>query len=434
MASISCDDGGHKRILFFGIDGERRAIRLGKCSMDQAIKVKIKVQGLVAGQMTGATEREVLEWITDLPDVMHEKLAAVGLVKPRENVAASKLGDFIDGYIAGRNDVKPNTLIGLGQARRNLVAFFGRERTLVSITEGDADEYRLYLLGKGLAINTARRLLGRAKQLFRFACRKRILRDNPFAGIESNVRSNPARQFFITRDVADKVLASCPTLEWRLIFALARYGGLRTPSETLAIKWGDIDFHEEGRIRVPSPKTEHIEGKASRMIPMFPELRPLLMEAYTAAEPGAEYIITSYRHHNCNLRTHFERIINRAGLTAWPKLFHNLRASRQTELAETFPAHVVCAWLGNTQAVAQAHYLQVTDEHFKLAATTPVDEVKKAAHFPAQQTSEMVKSSEKRAGENVQNPPENVEIHANPGDKGWPLSESNRYALAGGGF
>ena len=52
----------------------------------------------------------------------------------------------------------------------------------------------------------------------------------------------------------------------------------------------------------------------------------------------------------------------------WPKLFHNLRSTRQTELAESYPIHVVCAWLGNTQAVAQNHYLKVVDAHFEKAA------------------------------------------------------------------
>ena len=50
------------------------------------------------------------------------------------------------------------------------------------------------------------------------------------------------------------------------------------------------------------------------------------------------------------------------------KLFQNLRSTRQTELAESYPVHVVCAWIGNSQAVAMEHYLQVTDEHFEQAA------------------------------------------------------------------
>ena len=61
-----------------------------------------------------------------------------------------------------------------------------------------------------------------------------------------------------------------------------------------------------------------------------------------------EFVITRYRDSNANLRTQLQRIIKRAGLKPWPKLFHNLRATRQTELSEEFPAHVVCSWLGNT--------------------------------------------------------------------------------------
>ncbi len=63
-----------------------------------------------------------------------------------------------------------------------------------------------------------------------------------------------------------------------------------------------------------------------------------------------------------------EKIVKRAGLTPWPKLFHNLRASRQTELTQQgFAEHVVCEWLGNSQAVAREHYLRVTEADFEAA-------------------------------------------------------------------
>lgn len=51
----------------------------------------------------------------------------------------------------------------------------------------------------------------------------------------------------------------------------------------------------------------------------------------------------------------------------WPKLWHNLRSSRQTELEAVHPTHVVCAWLGNSPAVARAHYLQVRESDFEMA-------------------------------------------------------------------
>ena len=67
------------------------------------------------------------------------------------------------------------------------------------------------------------------------------------------------------------------------------------------------------------------------------------------------------------LRTQAIRIIKQAGLEPWPKVFQNLRSSRETELVEQFPVHVVTSWLGNTPSVAQKHYLQTHDEHFRKA-------------------------------------------------------------------
>ena len=103
-------------------------------------------------------------------------------------------------------------------------------------------------------------------------------------------------------------------------------------------------------------------------MPLFPELRRALLDVFEQAAPGTEFVITRYRGTNANLRTQLQRIVKRAGLKPWPKLFHNLRSTRQTELAERFPIHVMCSWLGNSRAIAQAHYLQVTDAHFDQAA------------------------------------------------------------------
>ena len=121
---------------------------------------------------------------------------------------------------------------------------------------------------------------------------------------------------------------------------------------------------DAGRIRIDSPKTEHHEGKAFRMIPLFPDLRPYLEEVWHQAAPGEPHFTTRYRKPSQNLRTQLTKIIKRAGLEPWPKLWQNLRASRQTELEERFPSHVVCQWLGNSQQVARRHYLQVMDEHY----------------------------------------------------------------------
>ncbi len=141
-----------------------------------------------------------------------------------------------------------------------------------------------------------------AKQYFRVAVRRRIIRDNPFEGIKTTAPANPDRMAFVTRGDIQKVLDACPDAEWRLIFALARYGGLRTPSETLGLRWGDIDW-ANNRITVHSPKTEHHAGKDQRIIPLFPELLPHLQESFDHAVEGAEFVITRYRDAKQNLRT-----------------------------------------------------------------------------------------------------------------------------------
>jgi hypothetical protein len=87
---------------------------------------------------------------------------------------------------------------------------------------------------------------------------------------------------------------------------------------------------------VTSPTTEHYTGGESRVVPLFPELRPHIEESFERAASGAEFVLTRCRDADTSLL----RIIRKAGLQPWPKLFQNLRSTRETELAEGFPLHV----------------------------------------------------------------------------------------------
>jgi integrase len=376
MASISHDKKtGRRMIQFTGPDGKRRSIRLGKASRRYADMVKPKVEDLVAARITGGSPcDETSRWLADLDEGMLKKLAAVDLIELKpEQQGQIILEPFLDDYINRRTDVKKSTRTVLSHTRRNLVEYFGPDKAIRDITPGDADEWANYLRESGLAENTVRRRCGIAKQYFRAAIRKKYIQENPFLDLRSTVKGKRDRDFFITREMAEKILDACPDAEWRLIFALSRFGGLRCPSEHLALRWTDIDWENE-RITLRSPKTEHHEGCESRQIPIFPELLPYLREVFENAEPGSEFVIGPRYQGAENLRTQFNRIIRRAGLDPWPKPFQNLRATRETELAETYPIHVVCAWIGNSQQVAAKHYLQVTDEHYKQALQNPVQQ------------------------------------------------------------
>ncbi|HZZ77637.1 MAG TPA: site-specific integrase [Gemmataceae bacterium] len=196
----------------------------------------------------------------------------------------------------------------------------------------------------------------------------------------SGGQPNKERQFHVDRDIIFRVIDAAPSAEWRLIIALSRFGGLRCPSEHLALRWQDVDW-DRNRFRVDSPKT------GERWIPIFPELRPYFDECFALAKEGAVNVITSYRSDNVNMRMQLERIIRRAGLKPWPKLFHNLRASRQTELAAEYPIHVVCAWIGNTAAIAAKHYLTVRETDFQRASEGGAESGALEAQKQAQHTS-----------------------------------------------
>ena len=64
------------------------------------------------------------------------------------------------------------------------------------------------------------------------------------------------------------------------------------------------------------------------------------------AEPGTEYVITRYRETNVNLRTQLQKIIERAGLKPWPKLFQNLAGKPGNRTSAIIPSYVAAAWLG----------------------------------------------------------------------------------------
>ena len=366
MASV-CDDGnGRRRVLFFDHNRKRRTLYLGKLAGWKAETIANRVEAIISSRITGeAPTGELSRWVAELPDALRAKLERLEVLPKRPS---EKLGPFLRHYIAEREaSTKASTRAKWGTVLGYLVDHFGEDRPLRNISAGDADSWRLALLRKGLAENTVRKASGIAKQWFKAAQRAKLIEENPFADLKAAIQTNTERFHFVDRETAERVLDACPDAEWRLLFALGRYGGLRMPSEIRELRWSDIHW-DQGRFTVRASKTEHHDDGGVRVVPIFPELLPYLEDAFELAEPGETYCIRRYR--ACrNLGTQLRRIVQRAGLTPWPKLWQNLRSTRQTELGEAWPIQVVTAWIGNSPAVARKHYLQVTEDHFRRAAT-----------------------------------------------------------------
>ena len=369
MASIIREPNGRKTIQFVASDGRRRPkIRLGKVPMRTAKAIKVKVESLVTATITGhAPDAETTRWVAGLDATMAEKLCRVGLLPKREYAT---LNDFVTRYIDSRTDVEPETRRAWRQVRDRLVSYFGVSQSLKAISKEDAATWRQSVVNEDLADATVRKYTGYAKHFFSVAVERELLSSNPFEKLVSGSIGNDERQQLVSPADTQRLINVCPNAELRLIVALSRYGGLRCPSEHLKLRWCDIDW-DRGLMTVTSPKTKK-RGKPKRLVPIFDELRPYLEDCFDQAEPGAEFVLGKYRSPSgAYIRKRLDILVERAGLTKWPRITHNLRASRQTELERNNPTHVVCAIMGNTPAVAHRHYLQINEDDLLKAAGRP---------------------------------------------------------------
>ncbi len=398
MASLSTDSAGNRRIIFQRPDGKRKQIRLGSCSKRDAEGIqRIVEQLLEAMYFNRPMPADVAQRVNGLDDRLAKKLAAVGLIPSRAETVKTTLGGFLDAWLASRkSDHKPGSIISWGQVIKAIKGFFGEGRLLTDVTPADAEAFRQSLVDN-LRATTINKRLQHARMFFNHAVRQKLIEDNPFKYVSHRPGDQSERRAYVPAADVLRAIDHAPSVTWKLLIALSRFAGLRMPSEGFSLRWVDVDW-ERGRLTVPSPKTEHIPGKAYRVIPLFPQIRPYLEQAFEAAPDGAEYVVPEEIRKraqgpggwaNANLRTQFQKIIRRAGLEAWPRLWHSLRASCETDLSREYPLAVAAKWLGNTKEIAMRHYVDVTDADFERAAKSKQPATtEKAARKQAQNASE----------------------------------------------
>ena len=365
MASLSYKN-GKGVIQFTDNNGERHSMRTGNLTEDEARVLKSKITDLANAAYYGLPLRDdTVAWLSSINISLYNKLAKHGLVKPRNK---AKLKDFILNFIKNHH-VKQSTKGTLHRAKRYLVEFFGPDCDMRSIDSEQASRWFHWMTqerDKPLSESTARKTVSITRQFWDKAKDQSIVEECPFKKLPGTIKANRKRMFFVTREMSERVLLACPDAEWRAMFTLARYGGLRIPSEIRELKCRDIDLKQKA-MTIHSPKTEHHENGGIRVVPIFPELMPYLLPVLEGKEPE-DHLLPKLRHLT-NPWPQLRRIVESAGLKPWPKLWQNLRSTRETELMDCkiYSPQTVCQWIGNSPMVAMKHYLQVREEEFKHA-------------------------------------------------------------------
>ena len=373
----------------WGPGEDRETLYLGKVPRRWAEEFCRGLERLVEASEHGqAIDPTTARWLAELSPKWKRRLAAKGLTEVAPVVDVEGLAAYC--YQAALNrKLAHSTLEKHAEIGNLLSEYFGTGRQLQTITPGDAEEFRVWVrtsarkIGKGdLAKTTVTQKCKLAKEYFSLAESKRWIAASPFAAMKGWTTKNKAAQAYVDLETTKQLLAAASP-EMQTVIALARYGGIRTMSETRALRWEWIDF-EAGWMTVFAPKNVRFEHKAYRRVPLYPELLPYLEEAAERSE-GATFVLHHGREKTDSaFYNRLERIVRRCGVAQWPGLWNSLRGSKATDLLDAFPTHVVAEWQNDNEATLLRYYAKVTSDHHA-RATGRHPQIAKELHARATQ-------------------------------------------------
>ena len=312
-------------------------------------------------------DRKTFAWLSTMTPDLRERFENCGLIEKERRLT---LGELFDSYLRSEErKFKPNTIRNKEQTQRR---FFEVADKNADAKEFGKVEARRFVaeLEKRYCEATRAGIVKDAKRVFSWAVEHELIEKNPFVGIPKGSFKNKDREFFIDRESYQKLLDASPSKEFRVLLALYRIGGLRK-NEALAVEWRDVDFIR-GRLLVHSPKTERYEGRGSRIIPLFPELREELESLWESLPEGSpSYVIVNNR---TTITKKLEQVVFYAGLNRWERLIQNLRSSRAIEVYNDFGELAESEWIGHSNKTAKDHYLHLLDSDFE-RAIAPVSRI-----------------------------------------------------------
>ena len=345
----------------FSESGKQKALYLGRdftaVSADRVARI---VSDILSCRKRGdSLPLEISRKIEELPERIRRSFKRLGLVG---GTVSQTLANLVESIRESKSQFSFKTREGYKRCGELLIEFFGWERLLDTIGKVDCENFKSCLQGRYSACTVSRRI-SRCRTMFRYAVDVGWLQRNPFDKVPGGATVNHDRQVYVDRDTIYKVLAHCRDDYDRLLLVLARFSGLRIPSEVERLRFCDFVGNE---IRI------HQDTKTgARVVPLFGEVREILDRVYERRENvkvPAQFSCPNhpiYRSSDLvfpNLGNFWRRIvvaIAAAGVEKWEKLFVNLRSSCITDMAECrYSEKMLDAMFGNSASVRSRHYIQ----------------------------------------------------------------------------
>lgn len=360
MVNVQKHGNGFRAEVYFR--SRLRKFWLGKCSKTEANGIAKHIEQLrLAAELGHELPSRTVIWLGKLGPRLKAKLIEHGLLGTESK--ANTLDAFIGQYFDSRTDWSDSTRSRWENVRRHANEQLGKDRFLPSVTQADAEAFARWARLKFKSKSHSGKVIADVRQIFAAALKSRVTYENPFLGIDASQPHDKDREFYVLESVADELIDNATT-HYAAVIASARYGAVRVPSELLTLKWTDINW-ESNRVRITDSKR-----KTERIVPLFPKWRSALDALWAQAPDGAVHVFDESRSSaNKTYRKWVLDLMDKQKIKPWPKLFQNMRASRETDLKRQFPgeAHVVCYWVGNSETVAAKHYDRIHDDHYHRA-------------------------------------------------------------------
>jgi hypothetical protein len=211
-----------------------RRFRLGECDRRTAESVARHVENLLAVKLNHSQlAKETCVWLTDIADTLKAKLVAVGLIEEQRRIT---LGEFVASWLEGKKAAghKPTSLRAWRQTTDALTEHFGT-RPLTTLNHADGEAFRAAMQAKSYRPTTIHKRLGYTKQILEDAVHMGQIPVNPWKHVRQRCGDPAERRAYVPVADAQRVIEFCPSLTWKLLVALARFGGLRVPSEAFSL-------------------------------------------------------------------------------------------------------------------------------------------------------------------------------------------------------
>ena len=363
---------------------QRKKLTLGKITQVEAEHFAANINLLISYRKHQDGIPPTLQsWVTSLAASHRDQLAGIGLVKQYDlGITVDELvAKFLEHY-ENRPDIKANTKRAMRQSLTHRIPKFLKAHRVRDLEPMRPDEMPNATATfspdtesvfqkvnswqrEHYALSSWSRANGRMREVGNWAVARGICKFNPFVIMPTPEQVNETRNEYVPREWVLDVMANCLDADTRLLLALGRFAGLRTPSECRRMKPDHVDWDGLKLTVIGKGRNRPV-----RVMPLFDNVARELERHRDAV--GWSRLVFSDRFMTSTDANNYQLIREaaaRAGFDVpWGRLRQNLRASCENDLLEAgFSEREVVAWLGHTVKTSRKSYQKQTTTHLRNA-------------------------------------------------------------------